>query len=117
MTREEMFYQLRARCECLCAAIQNPADPLILYSQFHEQKNQLDELCVSIYQQLKPVSLVRLYTMRDESAGYISREDPELNLRQVMNMTDFTDTELDSIACMEAGKKLDFGGITVERTQ
>lgn len=60
---------------------------------------------------------MKRYTTRDESAGYISAEDKGLSLAGVYHMTDWTDEQFDTIAQMDVGQKLNFKGITVERTE
>lgn len=60
---------------------------------------------------------MKRYIIRDENAGYISAEDKGLSLIGVYHMTDWTDEQFDAIAQMEVGQKLNFEGITVERTE
>lgn len=60
---------------------------------------------------------MKRYTTRDESAGYVSAEDKGLSLVGVYHMTDWSEQEFDKISEMKVGDKLNFGGITVERTE
>lgn len=60
---------------------------------------------------------MRLFTTRDESAGYIVREDRNLNLQEVFLITDFTNLELEEIVNLSVGQKSNFDGISVERSQ
>lgn len=57
------------------------------------------------------------YTIRDESAGYVAAESGGLTLEGVGKITVFTENELNTISMMRRGGKLNFDGITVERTQ
>lgn len=59
---------------------------------------------------------IKRYTTRDESAGYVSAEDTELSLQRVKEMTNWSDEEFDKISELKVGQKLNFGGISVERT-
>lgn len=59
---------------------------------------------------------MKRYITRDESAGYISAEDSDLSLVGVYHMTDWSEEEFEKISEMKVGDKLNFNGITVERT-
>lgn len=69
---------------------------------------------------------MKRYTMRDESALSIDKivkerhyppTDENLSLQAVNGMTDFSEQEFEAISEMNVGEKLDFDGITVERTK
>jgi hypothetical protein len=59
---------------------------------------------------------MKRYTARDESAGYVASEDKGLTLQGINYITDFTETQFDIISEMKINEKLNFDGITVERT-
>ena len=60
---------------------------------------------------------MKKYTTRDESTGCVSREDPGLTLFGVYHITHWSASDFDKISEMKTGEKLNFEGITVERTE
>ena len=60
---------------------------------------------------------MKRYTTKDESSGYISAQDDNLSLVGVYHITNWNDEQFDKISEMKVGEKLDFDGVTVERTK
>lgn len=61
---------------------------------------------------------MKRYTTADESAGFNPNlVDKNLSLQAVCEITDWCEEDFDKISEMEVGEKLDFQGITVERTK
>lgn len=59
---------------------------------------------------------MKKYNMADMSQGVMSGHDEALNLAEVLNMTDWSDEEVDQIADLKVGER--FGNdIIVERTK
>lgn len=57
---------------------------------------------------------MKLYTTRDKSTGKVTAEDVNLSLSQVLNITDWSEIDVDLIAGMPEGQTLSFyGGIEV----
>lgn len=53
--------------------------------------------------------VMRRYLMQDRSGGKINRADPHLSLQKVLEMTDYSEDEVDQIACLEVGQELLIG--------
>lgn len=62
---------------------------------------------------------MRRYTMQDMSAEIVNRTDKDLSLQQVLEMTDYSELEVDNIACMSPGDQILIGSsqdISIART-
>ena len=62
---------------------------------------------------------MRVFTMQDRSLAQVVRTDPNMTLRDVFEMTDYTAEEVDAIADLNVGETLLIGSvkdISVERT-
>jgi len=49
---------------------------------------------------------MKRYTMEDRSGGTVNRRDCGLSLQQVFEMTDYSESEVDLIADLQAGQEM-----------
>lgn len=52
---------------------------------------------------------MKRYTMEDRSGGVVNRQDTNLSLQQVFEMTDYSEAEVDQIADLQVGQWLLIG--------